>query len=208
MNLLKRSFDLLLTAPAFCLTAPLMMLLMVMVKSRLGAPVFFKQKRPGMNGSPFRIYKFRTMNNCRGPDGRLAPDCERLTPFGQWLRSTSLDELPELLNVVKGEMSLVGPRPLLMRYLDRYTPEQARRHEVKPGVTGWAQINGRNALTWEEKFQLDIWYVDNQSIWLDIKILLITVAKVLRREGISAAGEATSAEFDPRTTCHRKSNER
>lgn len=152
------------------------------------------------------MYKFRTMTDARGPDGELLPDAERLTPFGRWLRSTSLDELPELFNVLKGEMSLVGPRPLLMEYLPLYTPEQARRHEVKPGITGWAQVNGRNALTWEEKFRLDVWYVDNQSLWLDLKILLLTLKKVLLREGISAAGEATMPRFTG--TSHTEARER
>ncbi|MGB9792451.1 MAG: sugar transferase [Thermacetogeniaceae bacterium] len=158
-------------------------------------PVLFRQVRPGLHGKPFVIYKFRTMRKAYDEEWRPLPDEQRLTRLGKWLRSTSLDELPELLNVLKGEMSLVGPRPLLMEYLDRYTPEQARRHEVKPGITGWAQVNGRNAISWEEKFRLDVWYVDNWSLWLDLKIILITLWKVLKREGISASGHATMPVF-------------
>jgi len=161
----------------------------------MGRPVLFKQMRPGLNGKPFYMYKFRTMTYERDEQGTLLSDELRLTGLGRFLRSTSLDELPELFNILKGDMSLVGPRPLLMQYLDRYTPEQARRHEVKPGITGWAQVNGRNAISWEEKFALDVWYVDNCSLWLDMKILLMTLVKVFKREGISAAGEATMPEF-------------
>lgn len=161
----------------------------------LGSPVFFRQHRPGLYGQPLSLLKFRTMTNKRGPDGELLTDEERLTRFGRFLRAASLDELPTLINVIKGDMSLVGPRPLLMQYLDRYTPEQARRHEVKPGITGWAQVNGRNALTWEEKFKLDVWYVDNWSFWLDLKIILMTIWKILKREGISQPGQATMEEF-------------
>ena len=157
--------------------------------------MFFFQQRPGLHGEPFLMVKFRTMTDERKPDGTLKEDAQRLTPFGRWLRATSLDELPELWNVLKGEMSLVGPRPLLMEYLPLYSKEQARRHEVRPGVTGWAQINGRNALDWEDKFNLDVWYVDHHSIWLDIKILWATVRKVLLRDGISASGEATMSKF-------------
>ncbi|MCI5119089.1 MAG: sugar transferase, partial [Candidatus Electrothrix sp. LOE1_4_5] len=153
------------------------------------------QKRPGLHGKPFRMYKFRTMTDERDAAGNLLSDEQRLVPFGRFLRSTSLDELPELINVLKGEMSLVGPRPLLMEYLDRYTPEQARRHNVLPGITGWDQVNGRNAISWEEKFQLDVWYVDNRSLWLDIKILWTTLLKVFRREGITQEGQATMEEF-------------
>ena len=167
----------------------------VMVRFKLGSPVLFRQTRPGLQGKPFQMVKFRTMRDAIGPDGQPLPDSERMTPFGSFLRSASLDELPELWNVLKGDMSLVGPRPLLMEYLPLYSPEQARRHEVRPGVTGWAQINGRNALSWEEKFRLDVWYVDNQSFWLDLKILALTVKKVFVREGISAAGEETAAKF-------------
>jgi lipopolysaccharide/colanic/teichoic acid biosynthesis glycosyltransferase len=162
----------------------------------MGSPVFFKQQRPGLHGKPFYMFKFRTMTNACDGDGCLLPDCDRLTPLGRFLRSTSLDELPELFNVLKGDMSLVGPRPLLMQYLDRYTPEQARRHEVRPGVTGWAQVNGRNALSWEDKFEMDVWYVDNRSFWLDLKILWMTLLKVVRREGISGDGCETMTEFE------------
>ncbi|NLC37040.1 MAG: sugar transferase, partial [Alcaligenaceae bacterium] len=157
--------------------------------------VFFRQVRPGLHGKPFRMIKLRTMTDARGPDGTLLPDADRMLPFGRFLRSTSLDELPELWNVLKGDMSLVGPRPLLMEYLPLYTPEQARRHEVRPGVTGWAQVNGRNAISWEEKFALDVWYVDCRSFWLDLKILGMTVMSVLKRDGVSAAGEATVSKF-------------
>ena len=170
-------------------------ILIVLIRRKLGSPVFFRQVRPGLHGQPFEMVKFRTMTDARGPDGGLLPDAERLTPFGRFLRSTSLDELPELWNVLKGDMSLVGPRPLLMEYLPLYSPEQARRHAVRPGVTGWAQLNGRNAISWEEKFALDTWYVDHQSLLLDMKILWLTVKKVLVREGISAAGEATMGKF-------------
>ncbi len=171
------------------------MLLALFVRTLIGAPVFFTQVRPGLNGRAFKMIKFRTMTNDRDSTGALLPDSVRLTPFGRFLRSTSLDELPEIWNVLKGDMSLVGPRPLLMEYLPLYSPEQTRRHEVRPGITGWAQINGRNALSWEEKFQLDVWYVDNQSFWLDLKILFLTVKKVLARDDISAAGEATMPVF-------------
>ena len=169
--------------------------LILLIRRRLGSPVFFRQIRPGLHGQPFEMVKFRTMTDACGPDGVLLPDAERLTPFGRFLRATSLDELPELWNVLKGDMSLVGPRPLLMEYLPLYSPEQARRHAVRPGVTGWAQVNGRNAISWEEKFALDTWYVDHQSLLLDIRILWLTVKKVLVREGISAAGEATMGKF-------------
>jgi lipopolysaccharide/colanic/teichoic acid biosynthesis glycosyltransferase len=161
----------------------------------MGRPIFFKQIRPGLRGNPFLIYKFRTMLDLRDENGNLLPDEKRLTKIGKFLRNTSLDELPELWNVLKGDMSLVGPRPLLMEYLGRYTPEQARRHNVKPGITGWAQINGRNAISWDEKFKLDVWYVDNWNIFLDLKIIFITLIKVIKREGISAEGHATMPEF-------------
>ena len=176
------------------LALPLLVLI-ILIRRKLGSPVFFRQTRPGLHGQPFEMVKFRTMTDACGPDGALLPDAERLTPFGRFLRSTSLDELPELCNVLKGDMSLVGPRPLLMEYLPLYSPEQARRHEVRPGITGWAQVNGRNAISWEEKFALDTWYVDHQSLLLDMKILWLTVKKVLVREGISAAGEATMGKF-------------
>ncbi|HRA69021.1 MAG TPA: sugar transferase [Caldilinea sp.] len=191
----KRIFDLLIALPALILLSPLLALLALLVCVKLGAPVFFRQPRPGLHGKPFRMVKFRTMTDARDAQGNLLPDAERLTSFGKFLRSSSLDELPELWNVVKGDMSLVGPRPLLMQYLDRYTPEQARRHEVRPGVTGWAQVNGRNAISWEQKFAYDVWYVDNLSFWLDLKILALTVRKIIVREGISQAGQATMEEF-------------
>ena len=175
--------------------SPVIVILSILVRIKLGSPIIFKQVRPGLNGCPFQMYKFRTMTDERDANGELLPDAVRLTSFGRFLRSTSLDELPELWNVLKGEMSLVGPRPLLMEYLPRYTTEQARRHKVRPGITGWAQINGRNAIGWDEKFKLDVWYVDNQSLWLDLKILLLTVKKVFVREGISAEGEATMPKF-------------
>ena len=191
----KRPFDLLIALPALVLLAPVIVVLAVLVRVKLGTPIFFRQLRPGLHGKPFTMVKFRTMTDARDASGALLPDADRLTRFGKFLRATSLDELPELWNVVKGEMSLVGPRPLLMQYLDRYTPEQARRHAVRPGVTGWAQVNGRNAIAWEQKFALDVWYVDNLSFWLDLKILWLTVRKVLRSEGVSQAGQATMEEF-------------
>ncbi|WP_020676308.1 sugar transferase [Geopsychrobacter electrodiphilus] len=191
----KRIFDFISSTFVFFAFLPIIVMLIMLVRIRLGSPVFFRQVRPGLDGQPFQIYKFRTMTSDRDGLGRLLPDLKRLTKFGQFLRSFSLDELPGLINVIKGEMSLVGPRPLLMEYLDRYTPEQARRHEMRPGITGWAQVNGRNAISWEEKFKLDVWYVDNQSLWLDMKILWMTLAKVFKRDGISHAGEATMTEF-------------
>lgn len=193
--MLKRSLDFSLSATALVVLSPVLAGLALMVRSRLGSPVLFSQVRPGLNGKPFRMYKFRTMTDARDAAGNLLPDSERLTAFGKWLRASSLDELPELINVLKGEMSLVGPRPLLMEYLPLYSPEQARRHEARPGITGWAQINGRNAISWEQKFALDTWYVEHESVWLDVKILALTVWSVLRREGISAAGEATMPKF-------------
>ncbi len=191
----KRLLDLCVTVPLLILLSPLLGLVALLVRFRLGSPVLFRQQRPGLHGKPFVLYKFRTMTDARDEQGHLLPDSERLTPFGRFLRSTSLDELPELWNVLKGEMSLVGPRPLLMRYLDRYTPEQMRRHDVKPGITGWAQVNGRNALTWEKKFELDVWYVDHLSLGLDLEILALTFWKTLKREGISQPGQATMEEF-------------
>jgi len=175
---------------------PLAGLLSIVVAFTIGRPIFFHQKRPGLNGKPFTMYKFRTMRNAVDDLGKQLPDSERLTKIGRVLRATSLDELPELFNVVRGDMNLVGPRPLLMEYLALYTPEQARRHEVRPGITGWAQVNGRNAISWEEKFKLDVWYVDHRSFILDLKILWMTVKTVLKREGISAAGEATMTRFE------------
>ena len=192
---LKRLLDVVGASVALLIFGPLMLYLAFRVRQELGSPVLFCQVRPGLGGKPFVMYKFRTMTEERDEQGNLLPDEKRLTPFGAFLRAWSLDELPELFNVLKGDMSLVGPRPLLMQYLDRYTPEQFRRHEVKPGITGWAQVNGRNALSWEEKFKLDVWYVDNWTIWLDLKILWLTLVKVLRREGISAHGHATMPEF-------------
>jgi len=180
---------------ALLLFSPLLLVIGALVHFRLGAPVLFRQQRPGYIGRPFWLLKFRTMSNARDTSGALLPDAQRLTPFGRWLRSTSIDELPGLLNILRGKMSFIGPRPLLMQYLPLYSAEQARRHDVKPGFSGWAQINGRNTLSWEEKFRLDVWYVDHQNFWLDLHIFLITIWKVLRREGISAAGEATMAPF-------------
>jgi len=194
MNI-KRLFDLALSIPVFFFLSFFMLIIAVSVRLKIGTPFIFRQMRPGLHGKPFTIYKFRTMTDERGEEGNLLSDEKRLTRLGQFLRMTSMDELPEFFNVIKGDMSIVGPRPLLMQYLDRYTPEQARRHEVKPGITGWAQVNGRNAISWEDKFKLDVWYVDNWSLWLDVKIILITVMKVLRRDGISQAGEATAQEF-------------
>ena len=198
----KRLFDLVVTVPAILLFSPILGMLALLVRIKLGPPVLFCQQRPGLHGKPFTLYKFRTMTDARDAQGNLLPDAERLTAFGQFLRSTSLDELPELWNVLKGDMSLVGPRPLLMRYLERYTPEQMRRHEVRPGITGWAQVNGRNALTWEEKFQMDVWYVDHLSLSLDIKILAKTLWKILKREGISQPGQATMEEFMGNQSTH------
>lgn len=194
---MKRLVDLLLIVLGLPFWLPLLAVLALFVRLKLGSPVFFTQARPGFKGRLFELIKFRTMTNARDAQGQLLPDAERLTPFGRWLRGTSLDELPELLNVLKGEMSLVGPRPLLPQYLSRYSPEQARRHDVPPGITGWVQVKGRNALGWEEKFKLDVWYVDHHSLWLDIKILFLTVRSVVLREGISAPGEATMPEFMP-----------
>lgn len=195
MPTIKRAFDLIVIIPALIIASPFLIIVAVLAKMSLGSPVLFRQQRAGVGGKPFNLYKFRTMTDTRDTKGNLLPDAARLKPFGRFLRSTSLDELPELLNILKGDMSLVGPRPLLMRYLDRYTPEQARRHEVKPGITGWAQVNGRNAITWDEKFKLDVWYVDHRSFWLDMKIMALTFWKILKREGINQPGEATMEEF-------------
>ena len=192
----KRLLDLLLTLPILVLGIPVFLFLVLVVRQKLGTPVLFRQQRPGLHGNLFTILKFRTMTDAQDGAGNLLSDGERLTKFGQFLRSTSLDELPELWNVLKGDMSLVGPRPLLIQYLPLYTPEQKRRHEVRPGITGWAQVNGRNALSWEEKFALDVWYVDNVSFWLDMKILWLTVIKALKREGINQAGHATIRPFE------------
>ena len=191
----KRALDLAISVPAAVLLSPLLGALALVVRRALGSPVLFRQVRPGRMGRPFLLVKFRTMRDLVDGDGAPLPDADRLTPFGRFLRSTSLDELPELWNVLRGEMSLVGPRPLLMQYLPRYTAEQARRHEVRPGITGWAQVNGRNALTWEQKFALDVWYVDHVNLWLDLRVLALTVWKIIRREGISQSGQATAEEF-------------
>jgi sugar transferase EpsL len=191
----KRAFDLAIAVLLITVLSPLMVVVAALVRLRLGAPVLFRQTRPGLSGRPFTIYKFRTMTDRRDAAGKLLPDAQRLTGFGRFLRGTSLDELPELVNVLKGDMSLVGPRPLLPQYLARYSAAQARRHEALPGITGWAQVNGRNALTWEEKFKLDVWYVDHASFWLDLRILALTVARLFRREGINQPGQATAEEF-------------
>jgi len=191
----KRLFDLCLTIPGLLILSPVLAVIAILVRLKLGSPVIFFQKRPGLNGRPFTIYKFRTMTDERDEKGNLLPDRDRLTPFGKFLRATSLDELPELWNVLKGEMSLVGPRPLLMEYLDRYTLEQARRHEVRPGITGWAQVNGRNAVDWEDRFKMDVWYVDNMSFGLDMKILFLTLLNVFNRHGINQPGQATMEKY-------------
>jgi lipopolysaccharide/colanic/teichoic acid biosynthesis glycosyltransferase len=192
---MKRSFDVAVAVLALALLSPVIAAVAIANALFIGRPVFFTQLRPGIGGKPFRMVKFRTMRDLRDVVGRPLPDVQRITALGEFLRRTSLDELPGLYNVLKGDMSLVGPRPLLMVYLERYNPFEARRHEVRPGITGWAQINGRNALTWPEKFALDVWYVDNRSFLLDLRILALTVIRVLRREGVSAAGEATMPEF-------------
>jgi sugar transferase EpsL len=191
----KRIFDLFLAASILVVLSPVLLVLAGMIRFFLGSPVLFRQMRPGLHGSPFRLVKFRTMTDAKDAEGHLLSDAERLTRFGRFLRSTSMDELPELWNVIKGDMSLVGPRPLMMQYLNRYTPEQARRHEVKPGITGWAQVNGRNDITWDQKFFLDVWYVDHHSRWLDLKIIALTILKILKREGISQPGYSTAEEF-------------
>lgn len=191
----KRFIDLALAIPAFLFFSPAIIFIAVLIRLTMGPDVFFHQKRPGLYGKPFKIYKFRTMSKSFDKYGRPLADRDRITRLGKMLRTASLDELPELFNVVRGDMSIVGPRPLLMHYLNRYSPEQARRHEVKPGITGWAQINGRNAITWGQKFEYDVWYVDNQSLLLDIKIIMLTIWKTLKREGISQLGQATAEEF-------------
>ncbi|MDJ0837711.1 MAG: sugar transferase [Acidobacteriota bacterium] len=192
---MKRLLDLSVAGAGLLLGAPFFLVLMLLVRIKLGSPVFFRQQRPGLHGKPFYMNKFRTMTDARDENGELLPDSVRLTPFGKFLRAASLDELPELWHVLKGEMSLVGPRPLLMEYLDRYSPEQARRHEVRPGITGWAQVNGRNAISWEEKFRLDVWYVDNHNLLLDLKIIRLTAWRVLSRSDINAEGSATMEKF-------------
>lgn len=191
----KRLFDLVLTVPGLVILSPFMAIIALLVRIKHGKPVLFRQERPGYKGKPFNVYKFRTMRDLRDANGSLLPDEQRLTRLGRFLRSSSLDELPELIHVLRGQMSLVGPRPLLMQYLGRYSPEQRRRHDVLPGITGWAQVNGRNALTWQDKFHLDVWYVDHWSLALDMRILLMTLWKVVLREGISQPGHATAEEF-------------
>lgn len=194
-KLIKSILDKLVAAIALLFFSPILLTVAIAIYIRMGRPIFFTQPRPGKDSKIFPFYKFRTMTDERDVDGNLLPDAQRLTALGQFLRKTSLDELPQLWNVLIGDMSLVGPRPLLVRYLDRYTPEQARRHQVKPGITGWVQVNGRNNRAWEEKFKLDVWYVDNWSLWLDLKILFLTVFKVLQQDGISQEGYTTSEEF-------------
>jgi len=191
----KRLFDLIAVILGLILLSPFILLTALSVRIFLGTPIFFRQQRPGYKGKPFFIYKFRTMTSASDANGNLLPDAQRLTRLGRFLRALSLDELPELFNILRGEMSLVGPRPLLMEYLTRYSPEQMRRHDVYPGLTGWAQVNGRNAITWQDKFRYDVWYVDNWSFWLDIKIILLTLWKVIKREGISQPGQATTEYF-------------
>ncbi|SEA52895.1 sugar transferase [Marinobacterium iners] len=193
--MIKRLFDIVASIIGLLLLAPVIAAVAFQIRRKLGSPVLFRQVRPGKDGKPFEMIKFRTMRDAIGKDGNPLPDSERMTPFGSFLRSASLDELPELWNVLKGDMSLVGPRPLLMEYLPLYSKEQYRRHDVRPGITGWAQVNGRNAISWEEKFKLDVWYVDNHSLWLDLKIIYLTVKKVLVRDGISAEGEVTMSKF-------------
>lgn len=193
--MIKRIFDIVASTIGLIILSPVIVFTAWRIRKRLGSPVLFRQVRPGLGGKPFEMIKFRTMRDAVNRDGTPLPDADRMTPYGAFLRATSLDELPELINVLKGDMSLVGPRPLLMEYLPLYSPEQFRRHEVKPGVTGWAQINGRNELSWDDKFKLDVWYVNNRSFWLDIKIIFLTVKKVVVRDGISAAGEATMSKF-------------
>ncbi|WP_292068040.1 sugar transferase [Brevundimonas sp. UBA7664] len=193
---LKRLMDVVVAGAALVVLSPVLLAVWIAVRRRMGAPALFRQVRPGLNGRPFEMIKFRTMRDALCPDGSPLPDAERLTPFGRWLRATSLDELPELWNVLRGEMSLVGPRPLLMEYLPLYSPEQARRHDVRPGITGWAQVNGRNAISWERKFELDVWYVDRHNLWLDVKIIVLTLGRILKRDGISAPGSATADRFE------------
>ena len=192
---MKRVIDLILGIVLFVVLFPVLLIVAFLVRVMLGSPVLFRQTRPGRNARPFELIKFRTMTDEKDAKGELLPDSQRLSAFGRMLRATSLDELPELWNVLKGDMSLVGPRPLLMEYLDLYTSEQSRRHEVRPGITGWAQVSGRNALSWEDKFALDVWYVDNQSLWLDLKILLMTIMKVVKRDGVSQSGHVTMEPF-------------
>ena len=206
--MVKRIFDITLTLIGALLLSPVFLLVALMVKNKLGSPLFFKQVRPGLNGNLFNMHKFRSMTNECDEDGKLLSDEARITKFGKFLRSTSLDELPGLWSVLKGDMSLVGPRPLLVEYLPLYSENQSRRHEVKPGITGWAQVNGRNAISWEQKFQYDVWYVDHQSLWLDIKIILLTVKKVLVRDGVSPQGEVIMPRFDNMMNKQKSANEK
>jgi sugar transferase EpsL len=194
-HFLKRLFDIISSVAGLIVISPLLVVLTVLVRFKLGSPILFRQQRPGLGGKAFVIYKFRTMTAQCDASGNLLPDEQRLPAFGRFLRSTSFDELPELLNVLKGDMSIVGPRPLMMKYLGRYSSQQARRHEVKPGITGWAQINGRNAISWEDKFKLDVWYVDNWTLWLDVKIILKSIWMVVKKQGITQQGRATMDEF-------------
>jgi len=194
-SFLKRVIDVTGATVGLIVLSPVLLFVAVVIRFKMGSPVFFRHQRPGLHGEPFELIKFRTMTDERGENGKLLPDCERLPAFGRLLRSTSMDEFPELLCVLKGDMSLVGPRPLMMKYLPRYTAEQARRHEVKPGITGWVQVNGRNASSWERKFELDVWYVNHWNLWLDLKILMRTLVAVFSRAGISQPGEATASEF-------------
>lgn len=193
---MKRVFDIVVSLTGLLVLAPVLLGVALAVMARLGRPVLFRQVRPGLGGRPFEMIKFRSMRDATSPDGVSLPDAERLTPFGRWLRATSLDELPELWNVLLGQMSLVGPRPLLIEYLPLYSPDQARRHEVRPGITGWAQVSGRNSLSWPRKFELDVWYVDNHNLWLDLKIIAMTLARVFKREDINAPGAATVDRFE------------
>ncbi len=204
----KRVLDVILAILGALLLSPLLLVISLLVWIAYGRPVIFRQKRAGYRGEPFRIYKFRTMTDTRDDNAMLLPDEQRLTPLGKFLRASSLDELPELINVLRGEMSIVGPRPLFVRYLERYSPEQARRHAVLPGITGWAQVNGRNALAWEDKFTLDVWYVDHWSFWLDLRIIFLSIIKTIRQEGINQPGQATAEEFMPAHDETRHENER
>lgn len=198
----KRALDIVVSSISLLVLSPLLAVIALMIRVKLGAPVLFRQIRPGLGGEPFHILKFRTMTDLRDSQGDLLADNERMSAFGSFLRSASLDELPELINVLMGDMSIVGPRPLLMQYLDRYTTEQARRHQVRPGITGLAQVNGRNALSWEERFQLDVWYVDHYSLWLDFKIIFMTPWKILKQEGINQPGQSTMEEFFGKVDTH------
>ncbi len=193
---MKRLFDFSVALVALILLSPLLLIVSILVAKNLGRPILFQQVRPGLNGKLFTMVKFRTMTDGKDSNGNLLPDSERLTPFGKFLRSTSIDELPELVNVLKGEMSLVGPRPLLMDYLEKYNDHQARRHEVRPGITGWAQVNGRNAIDWEQKFDLDVWYVDNRSFWLDLRIIFLTLYKVFKKENINHSESVPMTKFE------------